>query len=135
METILSFCSEGLSIDRRSNGVSAYNILEQIHAVGFPLAIQRIFFFCLISRGSKKEKEKYNFDFKVSLDEKILFKQKIPINFNKKLRNRIILEMGGLNIPKAGMLSFKLFHKNKKIINYTIAVKAIDKPEAKRINK
>lgn len=134
MKSILTVCSEGLSLDRRSNNITVYNILEEISGVGFPLLIQRLFFYSLILKEDSDEKEAYDLHFKVSVDREKLFEKTIHINFHKKSRNRIIIEMGGLTIPKIGTLSFTLSHKGKNLGKYSILVKAVEAPKVRVIS-
>jgi hypothetical protein len=45
IKPILTLCAEGVVIDRETNNVSVFNILEQLSSPGFPLFIQKLFFF------------------------------------------------------------------------------------------
>lgn len=131
MKSILTICSEGIALDRRSNNITVYNILEEIHSIGFPLVIQRLFFYSWIIREDKDSEEIHNLHFEVSIDGEKIFTQGIRINFNKKPRSRTIIEIGGLAIHKIGNLCFKLSYKSKKLGEYCVIVKAVDKPNIK----
>lgn len=131
MKAILTICSEGIVLDRRSNNITVYNILEEIRSVGFPLLIQRLFFYSSIAREDKDKKETYNLHFEVSIDGEEIFTKGIPINFNKKPRTRTIIEIDGLAIHKTGNLCLKLSYESKKLGEYCVMVKAVDKPNIK----
>jgi len=131
MKSILTICSEGIVQDRKSNNITVYNILEEVRSVGFPLLVQRLFFYSWIMREDKDKEESYDLRFEVSIDGEEILTQGVPINFNKKPRTRTIIEIAGLPIPKIGNLSFKLSYKNKNLGEYCVMVKAVDKPNIK----
>lgn len=135
MNSPIAFCAEGIVIDSKSNNVTAYNILERISSPGFPLFIQRLFFFCLIEKEDHEPK-RADFTLEVFNNEVKLFDMKISADFKAENRNRQIVEIGGLAIPSPGKLTFYLKHNKKIFCSYSIEIKQIKKPSSiKNINE
>ena len=130
MKSILTFIAEGIVIDAKSNNVSAFNILEVISSVGFPLFIQKIFFFNLLEKGDNETEE---ITLLVKNNEEELFRQRTTIKFNKNIRHRNIMEIAGLAIPSPGILSFEIHHKDEIIGTYSIEVKKMGPPKVKEL--
>ena len=130
MNSIISFCADGIVRDAISNNISAYNILETISSPGFPLFIQRIFFFCLLSRD-EGESNDYELNLKVLNNDTEIMDIPVKAQFKNKPRNRQIVEIGGIAIPTSGNLTFILYHRGSVICSYSIEIKDISKPKVK----
>ncbi len=122
MKCIVSFCAEGIIKDWKSNNISVFNIFEEFNMPGFPFVIPRIFFFSLLE---KKEGEiiPEELDLIVKNNDLIVLNEKVPVHFRDSLRNREILEIGGLTVPGPGSLVFSLLNGKTKICSYSINVK------------
>lgn len=131
MKAILIMCSEGIVLDRNTNNISVFNILEDIGSVGFPLLMQKFYFFSSVMKEGNDKKEEYELNLEVSVNDTIILTSKININFNRKLKTRAIVQFGGLAIPKAGTMCFKLLYGKRILGEYSIFVRATDKPNIK----
>jgi len=130
MKSILTFIAEGIVIDAKSNNVSAFNILEVISSVGFPVFIQRIFFFNVLEKGDNESEE---IMLLIKNNEEELLRQKATIKFENNIRHRNIMEIGGLAIPAPGILSFEVQHNDKIIGEYSIEIKKIGPPKVEEL--
>ncbi|MEW6379010.1 MAG: hypothetical protein AB1611_05320 [bacterium] len=134
MKCIISFCAEAVIIDSRTNNVSAFNLLEELHSPSFPVFIPRILFFALLERDDS-DLNRYDLTLKVNNNEQLLLEVPTSADFQdpNKTRNRLIIEIGGLAIPSAGELGFTLIHAEQTVCSYSVKVMQIGKPQVKKI--
>lgn len=132
MKCIFSFCAEGIIRDIQTNAISVFNIFEEVNAQGFPVFIPKIFFFCLLERKND-EPEKSDFKVKVINNKQILAEVNLPADFQNKLRNRLIVEFGGLALNEPGELLFNLYSGKKVVGACTLEVKKIGETKVKMI--
>lgn len=134
MKSIIAFCAEGIIKDAISNNVTAYNIIEKISSPGFPLFVQKIFFFCLIEKKDD-EPESVDVTLEVSNNGKKLIDLKLRPKFTVGNRNRQIVEIGGLAIPAPGEITFSLQYNKDIFCSYSIEIKQTQKPSIKEMFK
>ncbi len=134
MKSIICFCSEGLVMDKKTNNISAFNILEKISSHGFPLFFQKIFFFARLDR-KESEPPKKTFDLKVFNNSEELLTSKVSVNFNDKLITRQIVEILGIAIKQPGELKFNLFDGEKEFCSYSINIEQTENPKVKSVLK
>lgn len=123
---VLKLClvAEGVSVDRQTNELSIYNVLEGIEASGFPLFVQRISFLTVYERDVATDPEVVNGQMQVTLGDNAVMTQAVTINFQGKKRSRIILRFGGLLVPAPGDLRFRFIIPNGPPAEYKIEVEA-----------
>ncbi len=107
LKFILFIASESASIDRVSNNLSVFNIIEDIAAQSFPFAIPKITVTVLLSREDTDPND-YEGTVTVLNNTQTLHSFKIPMRFEDKLHSRLNIQLGGLPVSSPGMLSFKL---------------------------
>lgn len=132
MKCILSFAAEGIIIDSRTKNTSVFNILESLSSPGFPLFIQRIFFFSLLSSESDTDKDA-EVKLIVKNNDQTLIEIPTRVNFQNNNRSRQIIEIGGMPIPAPGILNFCLMKETDELCSYTISVRKIGDPSIKNI--
>jgi len=132
MHAILCFASEGVIRDTQTNNISAFNILEQISSPGFPLFMQKMFFFCLLER---EEGDPATVELRViaSNNDQTIVEVGSTVNFQEKNRNRLIIQIGGLAIPSPGKLVFTLKKDEELLCSYSVEIKKIGEPEVKTV--
>jgi len=126
MKSIYMLCADGLVIDRRTNHISLFNIIEEVNSVGFPLLINKLFAICLIHREVNDEDATEGY-FEFKLDKNVILKTNTAINFQSKQKTRVVLEVSGLIIPVAGTLKVSLVKDGEAIACSEIAINKIDK--------
>ena len=126
MKSVYMLCAEGVVVDRRTNNVSIFNMMEEINSVGFPLLINKLYAVCLINREANDEDTtEAHFEFK--LDDKVLLNANTSINFQNRQKTRSVLEVSGLVIPVPGTLKVSLLKDEEVISCNEIAINKIDK--------
>ena len=126
MKSVYMLCAEGVVVDRRTNNVSIFNIMEEINSVGFPLLINKLYAVSLINREANDEDTtEAHFEFK--LDDKVLLNANTSINFQNRQKTRAVLEVSGLVIPVPGTLKISLLKDGEVISCNEIVINKIDK--------
>jgi hypothetical protein len=117
----ICFVAEGVLIDSHTGQASAFNILEGIQAGGFPLFIQKSAFFCLWERDDT-DASQYRAVFTVTLGNEEIARQNLDIDFLEKIRNRSIVYLNGIVIPRPGLVVFRLSVPEHATAEYTIEI-------------
>ena len=107
--------------DGESNTISAFNLLEDITADGFPLLVPRVAFFTLWER-EEGDAPVHHARLSVSLDNQELLAQPLDIDFQGFRKNRTINRIGGLVLPGPGQLRFSLAIDGGTTATYTVPV-------------
>jgi len=125
MKAVYMLCADGVVVDRRTNNVSLFNMMEEINSVGFPLLISKLYAVCLINREANDDDiTEAVFEFK--LDNQMLLKTNTNINFQHKQKTRAVLEVSGLVIPVPGTLKISLLKDEDVISRNEIVINKID---------
>jgi len=132
MKCIISFAAEGIILDSRTNNISAFNILESLASPGFPLFIQKMFFFSLLLYEIETD-EGAVLKLVVKNNDQLLIDIPTSANFKKKNRTRQIVQIGGMAIPTTGTLSFHLMKEANELCSYSIEVNKIGDPKVENI--
>jgi hypothetical protein len=117
----LLVCAEGIVIDKRSNNVSAFEILEQLNPNSLPTVLPKL---VVLSAFEKDEEDpdKIPVNIRITLGELEIINQEIPHNFQGKKRCRNVLTIGGVVISQPGILEISASIDNKTVMSYTIEV-------------
>ena len=134
MKCIMSFAAQGIIRDAQTNNISAFNILETLSSPGFPLFIQKIFFFSLLVKENDTE-NLFDLNLIVKNNEQNLLETPIKADFQDQMRNRQIIEIGGMPIPAPGILSFHLMKESTELCSYSIEIQQVGKPRIEKIEE
>ena len=129
MKVRLMLCAIGISIDRKSNNVTAFNILEEISAANFPAFIPEMYCLIVLDKTETPE-EPPNFTLVAQLGDEELFKRDFAINFQDKKRHRYSIGLAGLVLNRPGNLEFRIYQSEKLITTYEIEIIKTGKVEA-----
>lgn len=99
----ICFAAFAVIRDTETNSISAFNIVEGIAAAGFPFFMPSLTFFVLWQR-EPNDPARINGRFTVSIEEQELVALPIEADFGQGLRNRNIVNLGGLVVPRVGAL-------------------------------
>lgn len=120
----LCFAASAVVRDADSNSISAFNILEGIAAVGFPLFIQFASYFVLWERNATDAAETAG-TFTLAIDGEQLSTAQISLNFGGNLRHRTTMNVNGLVVPHPGNLRFRLELAEGQTADYVVDVTAL----------
>jgi Family of unknown function (DUF6941) len=113
--------AHGAVIDRATNNVSIFNIIEQITAPTFPIAIPISIVAQLVKQKSK-DTEELRIVLKLDSRKQPIGEQKFTVGFQGQQRTRIIMQLQPLVIEVPGLLEISLFHKSAFLGSWEIDV-------------
>lgn len=129
----MMLCAKGVVIDRNTNNVSIFEILDQMGAPSFPLTVPEVTIYNLLER-KESEPNQTNCELKMSIDGMELPSiPDISVDFAGSRRNRLTLHLQGLNIPKPGTFKFSLVCNGKVLDSCELSFIQIGQPSAPRI--
>ena len=102
-----SFVAEGVTIDRETNKVSAYGLVEYLRTEAFPLYFQKLFFFCLWERENG-DPERCRAEFSMTMNGRELARQGVDIDFAQLPRNRCVVRIDDFSVGEPGTVAFQL---------------------------
>ncbi len=101
-----ALCAEAVVRDAASNALSAFNILEEINAVGFPVVVPRLAIVVALQREASDDSDQPA-SLRITLGDLELFSHAFTLTFREKLLNRAILALQGVVIPAPGALKIE----------------------------
>lgn len=117
----LAVCAESVIIDRFTNGVSLINVIEDMSAVGFPIAIDRMAVLFVLERDESDEESlsaSMHVDFRPTdpggEDASVVIP--VELDFQGKLRVRSVQQIEGLPLPGPGVLGLKLTGSSNELL-------------------
>lgn len=117
---LLCLTAQGITVDSQTNALSLYNILEGVAAESFPVFLQNISYLCLLQKDAD-DQSTYAATFRVLIDTDELLHQDVQLDFASRLRNRVIIRVPGLVVPRPGNLVFQLTLPDQINSEYTVA--------------
>jgi len=132
MKTRLFVVSEAAVIDRKTNNLSVFNILEHLSVQGFPLVIPRLFIVASLDRGEKDENTT-QLTLQVKQNHTTVFNQTLEFDFQDKETTRNLIELLGFTVTEPGFLLFRLNRNGRKFAEYVIFVHALPLPGPKKV--
>jgi hypothetical protein len=105
MKSLLVLAAENISIDQSTRRMSIFNLLEELSAAGFPGMLPSVAVLVLLERVGI-EPEKVPLRISATLNNDTLFDLPFDADFQGKLRTRGIINLQGIVLPAAGMLTF-----------------------------
>jgi hypothetical protein len=108
MRTQFALCAQSASVDRSSNRVSIFNVIDHIPATSLPLILPSVTFVSILETEKQNEPVSFKGVFSVKLNNNIIVKGEVPVSFVNGRLARVLLNMNGLQIREHGTLSFRL---------------------------
>lgn len=128
----LLFCAESASIDMRLNTVSAFHIAEEINALVFPVAVQKITVIMFLTREQTDE-DSPALRLTITMGERSLFDGPLAVNFSQRLSTRAVADFNGLVIPAPGSLRFSVRLGDRELGAWNITINQISQAAMQQI--
>jgi hypothetical protein len=129
MRVQFALCAQTASVDRASNRLSIFNVIDQFPASVLPIVIPAITFVSIIESDSDD-----NVNVKGILDIRVNNAQigslEVPIAFINGRLARVVLNIQGLPVHQAGPVTFRLRIPNGPTAETTFQVNNITRAEA-----
>ena len=123
----VSVLAENVSVDRETNQVSAFNILDTIASPAFPLFLRQVVFYCVIERQAT-DPANTNLTFTVNLNGQQQVSNQQAVAFGTERRSRTYVKLNGFLIPAPGTIVFQLMEGASVIAEYILEVIQIVPP-------
>jgi hypothetical protein len=117
----LCFAATAIIRDGESNFISAFNVIEGMVAAGFPMFVPQLSSFALWLRD-EGDPQRLAGTFTVSLNDDVLTRVAMHVDFGNVFRSRSVINMNGLVVPRAGVLWFRFALDNGVHAEYDVAV-------------
>jgi hypothetical protein len=116
-------CFAALAIirDAETNGISAFNIIENLTAVGIPFFMQSAYFFVLWEHDPD-DPPRVPGVFTITSGDLELSRTEISVDFGNTPRHRTVVNVSGLVVPRSGQLAFRVTLENQVQAEYVVDV-------------
>ena len=118
----LSLVAEGIAVDTQSNNVTAFSILEELAAEGFPMGVPAIAYLAVVERGEHDDPSPAA-TLHLLLDDDEMMMQAVPLRFGGGRRTRLVVRFPAFLVPGAGALRFSLRVDGVEIAAYGIVAR------------
>jgi hypothetical protein len=109
---------ERLIIDEQTKKVSIIDVFDTLNTIGVPFMAPDFVVFASFDK-EQSEDTIYNTSLSITLNNKSVFEQPIPIDFKGKNKSRMIVRINQLIIHEEGNLMFKI---NNSEVNHEFEV-------------
>lgn len=106
MKVQFALCAQTASIDRATNRVSIFNVIDHFPVASLPVLIPALTFVAVIEGDSDDATMKGVLE--ISAKGSTIFKMDVPINFTSNRLARIVLNFQGIPVREPGPLAFCL---------------------------
>jgi len=121
MNVALAVCAAGSAIDRFSNRLSIFNVIEQIVSPSFPVWVPEMTFAVVLRRG-EQDPQRFQASARVHMGNEIINTAQVGIDFENGQFARQIMNFQGLPVIHPGELVFELLLPNGAVASSSIPV-------------
>jgi hypothetical protein len=125
IEARLAVCAESVVRDAETNAVSVFNIFEEIGAPAFPVIVPKLSVLFLFERAEGGP-ERVDSHLVFSLNETELARFPFDVDFQGKPRTRLIVTVGGAQIPEPGMFMVSVFWRDMQMGSWRMPVHQVE---------
>ena len=118
--------AEGATIDRATNRISLFNLMDEIAVPAFPVMIPTMAVANMISRDAGEEAVPVRL--RITLNEQNLLLTDIQLDFQGHLRTRGVVMIQGLIIQQPGNCVVDILFGDNVAGTWTIPVQAVGQP-------
>ncbi len=129
MRVQFALCAQSASVDRSSNRLSIFNVVDQFPASGLPIVIPTLTFVSVID-SDKDESANVKGVLEIIANKSLIFKMDVPINFVNGRLARVIVNFSGLPIREPGPVAFRLTIPNGATVETTFQVTNLAQTQA-----
>jgi hypothetical protein len=115
MEVLLFACTESAVIDSRTNRLSLFNIVEEIHAKNFPCVMSGLALVLVLLR-SPLEPAEASVTVQSSQGGRRLSCFPLSVNFQQHLRTRVVADLNGLTAEEPGTVALSIISPSETLM-------------------
>ena len=121
------FCAEGVVVDVQTNSVTVYSLVEEVRTMAFPVVIPKLAICCSMIRDPGDESQP-RIILKLTLDDETIFMTNSMVNFSDKPGARIVVNLNGVKITKAGVLKYGVYLQDQMLGENEFRVSLMETP-------
>jgi hypothetical protein len=129
MRVQFALCAQTASIDRSSNRLSIFNVIDHFPASALPIVIPAITFVSIIE-SDKDESSNVKGILEISASKILVAKLELPITFVNGRLARVVVNFQGVPVREAGPVTFRLTIPNGTTAETTFQVVNLAQREA-----
>lgn len=129
MRVQFALCAQTASVDRASNRLSIFNVIDHFPASVLPIVIPAISFVSIIE-SDKDESTNVKGVLQIIVNKELLAKVELPITFVNGRLARVVVNFQGIPVREAGPVTFRLDIPNGVTAETTFQVLNLAQAEA-----
>src|ERR1700685_2269517 len=107
MKVQFALCAQTASVDRASNRISIFNVIDHIPATTLPIILPALTFVSILEKDTH-EATTYRGVFEGKINNNVVVRGEVPVSFVKGRLARVLLTLNAIPIREYGTLSFSL---------------------------
>jgi hypothetical protein len=130
MRLVLFACAESAAIDQATNRLSVFHFLEDLSSPTFPTALPSVTAVFILAR-EEAEADSFNLTLRVTesgRDQPIL-EGPIFVQFQGRLRSRLLANIAGLPLVAPGRLQFAVFDDQHELARWEVTINQLVQPQ------
>jgi hypothetical protein len=128
MRAKLFLCAQASAIDARTNSISVFHILEEVHAPAYPVVLPTMSIIALLELD-EGEPIATEVHLQIFLGNQQLFDGPFQTNFQIRRKARAVAEINGLVIPAPGVLRVLVASAGRNVAAWEMTVDQIAPPQ------
>lgn len=129
MKVQFALCAHTASVDRATNRLSIFNVIDQFPASVLPIYIPSIAFVSVIE-SDRDESPNVKGVLEITASARLLGRFEVPISFTNGRLARVILNFQGMPVHQAGPVVFRLTIPDEVVAETTFQVVSLGNTEA-----
>jgi len=134
MRVQFALCAQTASIDRSTNRLSIFNVVDHFPASALPIVIPAITFVSVIE-SDRDEGKNVKGVLEITASKEFVARFELPINFVNGRLARVVLNFQGIPIRQSGPVTFRLTIPNGATAETTFQVINLAQNEAIQISQ
>jgi hypothetical protein len=115
MDVLVFACAQTAVVDSRTNQLSLFNLLEEVHTSSFPYTISGLALVLVMLRTAEEPEEVF-VTVQSTQGGRVLSGFSLALQFHHHLRTRVIADLNGLTAVGPGMIELSVLSPNQSIM-------------------
>jgi hypothetical protein len=133
MRVQFALCAQTASVDRSSNRLSIFNVIDHFPASSLPIVIPAITFVSIIE-SDKDESTNIKGILEITASKAMIARLELPITFVSGRLARVVVNFQGVPVREAGPVTFRLTIPNGTTAETTFQVVNLGQSEAIQVS-
>jgi hypothetical protein len=129
MKVQFALCAQTASIDRTTNRVSIFNVIDHLPVSSFPINVPAVTFVSVIE-SDKDGDSNVKGILEITANKSLVARVDVPINFTTNRLARVVINFQGIPVREAGPLTFRLTIPTEVTAETTFQVTNVSQKEA-----